>query len=372
MKLLRNFCLVILIPLAAGCGWVGSGPSGRAPAAPAKQGPFPVTSTSKVANTPSAERPPSGESTSGKATEPALSPADSRGKAGVIVVAKQGGDCSTIQAGIEAAQKLHPSDRNRVVVLVYPGVYEEEHLDVPDYVSLQGVNREECIIRKATVQADRNHIHALVAVAGNSSISNLTLENLQKKWGISTALLLGYSFQRPGPVNGKTIRARNLTLVGEIRDVLLLLGDNDIVLEDSTVYSKGDIDTLNVKPPRKSTRYIIRRCTVRSGQGAGLFITGPGTAVFESCRFIDDAGRGTMRFVASLPAWEGTFLRFYHCSFLNGKTYAPGRAVDEVSDGKGFHASLDGCVYGSLGYRNPERLQIEVNGSTRGPTQRKP
>lgn len=62
-----------------------------------------------------------------------------------IIVAKEGGDYTTIQAAINGA---NDSAVNPVTIIIYPGTYKERVSVTPGrYISLIGINRDNCIIR---------------------------------------------------------------------------------------------------------------------------------------------------------------------------------------------------------------------------------
>jgi len=90
---------------------------------------------------------------------------------GVVVVAKSGGDFTSIQAAMNSIQ---PNSGDRYLVWVAPGVYEER-VTVKAYVELVGAGRLVTIIRspgEANIDAS-----ATVTMNTQSSLRNLTIEN---------------------------------------------------------------------------------------------------------------------------------------------------------------------------------------------------
>jgi hypothetical protein len=87
----------------------------------------------------------------------------------VIVVAKSGGDYSTI---MDAVNRAGDSANNPVTILIMPGLYNESvDLRGDRYISLVGVNKNTCIIKNNT----GNYLTPPLNIGGNAYIANLTI-----------------------------------------------------------------------------------------------------------------------------------------------------------------------------------------------------
>jgi len=75
---------------------------------------------------------------------------------------------NSIQDAIDAAVALTPTTTNRILIYIYPGIYDEALTLNTDYIYLQGVNRESTIIQ--------NTATVLTITADETAIWNLTIE----------------------------------------------------------------------------------------------------------------------------------------------------------------------------------------------------
>jgi hypothetical protein len=101
-----------------------------------------------------------------------LSPSD--GFAYVVVVAKSGGDYTTVT---DALNSISPSSDNRYLILVMPGVYTEQ-VRVPEYVHIRGAGPH---LTRITSQTESNNINnpdaATLVLPANSQLSELSVAN---------------------------------------------------------------------------------------------------------------------------------------------------------------------------------------------------
>jgi hypothetical protein len=93
--------------------------------------------------------------------------------ANVVVVAKSGGDYTTIT---EAMNSINPSSTSRYLVWVMPGLYEEQ-VTVKSYVHLKGVGPATTQIRSTASGNHNNATSATLTLPANSQLSDLTVEN---------------------------------------------------------------------------------------------------------------------------------------------------------------------------------------------------
>ena len=92
----------------------------------------------------------------------------------VKVVAKSGGDYTSVT---EAMNAINPSSAERYLVLVMPGVYEEQ-VTLKQYVHLKGAGIESTFISSAANDANFNQdAAATMLVPANVQVSNLTVRN---------------------------------------------------------------------------------------------------------------------------------------------------------------------------------------------------
>ncbi len=93
----------------------------------------------------------------------------------VKVVAKSGGDYTTIT---EAMNAITPTSSSRYLVLVMPGVYEEQ-VTLKEYVHLKGAGRNMTVVSSASTSGSFNdNAAATMLVPANTQVSHLTVRNV--------------------------------------------------------------------------------------------------------------------------------------------------------------------------------------------------
>lgn len=99
----------------------------------------------------------------------------------VVVVAKSGGDYTTITDALAA---ITPSANEPYLVKVMPGVYDE-HVVVPEYVHIQGSGCELTEITSASSGQWFSEEAATVAMSANAQLSEITVSNTSVTDGAS-------------------------------------------------------------------------------------------------------------------------------------------------------------------------------------------
>lgn len=268
-----------------------------------------------------------------------------------LVYVSSNGPNATVAAGLAAASGLSPapSSSNPVIVLVTPGVYAEEGLEVPDYVSLVGVGRDACVIRMDATGYDSvsAQTNSLVQVAYNSEIANLTIHNTDAT-NPSVALALGWN-ATSGTTTGFTIRAHNLRLLGDNVDTLYTFGANDISINSCYVQSAG-ADTYSANIASGGFHNISNSYFTSVGSNE-VWLTNAGKIMFTGCVFHDQSANDLGMVAFSGVGGNSTEALFYGCQFLSNSEKTPGRVIRSVDGGgTGFSITLFNSVYGSYGY----------------------
>jgi hypothetical protein len=104
----------------------------------------------------------------------ALYALDAQGYAGVVTVARSGGDFTSVQAAIDEISDANPE--NPYLVWVAPGVYSET-VRLKPYVHLQGAGEEETIIVSAISNAGWPPTQATLVLTRHVSLRDLTAIN---------------------------------------------------------------------------------------------------------------------------------------------------------------------------------------------------
>ena len=99
-----------------------------------------------------------------------------RERANTVVVAKDGGDFTSVSEAVASIEDA--SEDNPYVVLVFPGVYEETDLvDVPPFVHLRGISRTACVITTERSAIAVSSDASAVQLADGARVSDLTVQN---------------------------------------------------------------------------------------------------------------------------------------------------------------------------------------------------
>lgn len=97
----------------------------------------------------------------------------------VITVGSNGANAETIEDGITHASELSPSITNPIVILVHPGVYTENPLILPDYVSIIAIGDDNSTFVDAI-----DTTAAILTIGNYSSIQGLYVRNANGVGGI--------------------------------------------------------------------------------------------------------------------------------------------------------------------------------------------
>jgi len=152
----------------------------------------------------------------------------------LVVVAKSGGDFTTIQAAINSITDA--SSTNRYLVWIAPGIYNER-VTTKNYVDLRGANRESVVI---TYRGGTNASSSGTVIANTfSAISDVTIESTGGE-GITTQSGIYVS-------SGQELNLRNLRISitsdhtnnGDSRGIRLAMNDSitySVILRDIEIY----------------------------------------------------------------------------------------------------------------------------------------
>ena len=152
--------------------------------------------------------------------------------AGVVVVAKSGGDFTTVQAAIDSVTDAGES--NPYLVWVAPGVYEES-VTMKPYVSLQGAGQELTIIT-STVGFGNFPVAGTVTLTRNVTLRDLTVYNAGTSY--YQAALVGRDGTMGVSVSNVTAGAW-VGAGGSVYGVILAGDEISATLEQVTAWGEG-------------------------------------------------------------------------------------------------------------------------------------
>jgi len=255
-----------------------------------------------------------------------------------VVIVGPAGDSTTVAGGITIATARGGSG----TILVNPGTYAEQSLEIPDGWSLVGVDREKCIISMASTNYDSvdARTSALVSAPGNSLVANLTINNTRSSYP-STALNLGYGWSA-GTTSGKSPRAVNCVLRGAKEDILYTSGENTIIVSGCQVFSTGGGDVWSSYSIAVGAGAIHRvENSYLGAEGAGspaaaFWMKNTGRCEIYNCRVRSDASsasRGAFRF-ADTGGVNGS-LHISNCR-VEGQTGLIGNILEAQTTGAGW------------------------------------
>jgi len=276
-----------------------------------------------------------------------------------VSAAGQGGQFATIALAIAAAEALVPAADNLVDILLYPGIYAEETLELPDYVSLIGVDRQTCVLQKASTYYDTSTSisTALLFLPYNHRVANLTIRNTRSNAapGYGVAVAVGAVVDSGGGFSGSTAgdyycRISNCTIdTPNTSFSLHQFGNTYQTIEDCEITGFRFPWVQWTRSRAKVSRRTYAKSTQTSaGDECPLWINGAGVTYFDQCRFhatgvaannggvyIDDEGT------------DGGIWSFNGCWFSNGATeYTPGQLVGDIKvDATACTVKINNCVY---------------------------
>lgn len=151
----------------------------------------------------------------------------------LLIVAKSGATFSTISAAMDSITDAN--NYNRYVILVQPGVYEE-HIDMKDNVTIQGVDKESVFIADGATTSTSGTINA----ASNTVISDVTIYAAGADGGASPTIGVYASFT-------SIVRLDNvdIQLIDPLGDAYGVYSESTATIVDSII-SVGDSPTLGV------------------------------------------------------------------------------------------------------------------------------
>jgi hypothetical protein len=197
------------------------------------------------------------------------------GGGGVVTVALEGGgDYLTIQDAVDGITSG--------VILIYPGVYEEQVTISGDDITLLGVDREKVIIRSANL-TNEGVVH-LAGLTTGINLQNLTIENTTAFSGKGVALAV---------VNGTQVTVYDCDLISSGRDTIYIYqGAYETWGKFYSCYIEGGSDVTSCE--NSGQFYNCRFYINQSGEEAFFInqINGDGV-VISNCYF-DGAGSNSI------------------------------------------------------------------------------
>ncbi len=155
----------------------------------------------------------------------------------LVVVAKSGGDYTSVQAAIDSISDARAD--NPYLVWVAPGVYEEQ-VTMKSYVHLQGAGQDVTVISSAVTDSDWPPTQASLIMASEASLRDLTVSN-SGVGDYNVALLATASLTATQPSHffaaDVTARAQG----GGMNNYAVYLtgGGTDVSLQDITALGEG-------------------------------------------------------------------------------------------------------------------------------------
>jgi hypothetical protein len=193
-----------------------------------------------------------------------------------LIVAKSGGQYTTIQGAVDAASDGY-------TILIYPGTYTlSSAITCTKSVGIVGVDRDKCIIEmvNAKVGAIGYGDGVINLQSGTIAISNLTIRNTEATTGVNTSPVI--------LTTSGTITLRNLYLGGNGgRDVLCVLGTTSMVCDNVQVdqYNAGSSAEHVIWVATSASLVFERGKCTTAGTGGGVQIDTSGDVTFRYTYF---------------------------------------------------------------------------------------
>ncbi len=206
----------------------------------------------------------------------------------VIVVAKSGGDYSSVAAALNSIS--NPSSGNRYLVYVAPGTYTEADLvDVKPYVHLQGAGPNVTVISSTRSDSSAGASAATVKVQDRGRLSDLTVYN-DATSNTAIAVYMGGDATRDTLMDNVVAKARG---AGGSNHYAVLLRDAEPTIHRSLLMATGavgfgsainaalghtDADGNNEQPLITDSTLVggeddVINCSTGTGTGYALHLT---------------------------------------------------------------------------------------------------
>lgn len=183
-----------------------------------------------------------------------------------LIVAKSGGQYSSIQAAVDAATTGD-------TVLIYPGEYLE-YVEIHKGISLRGVDRNSVIIRRdVNTEADVETNCVIWINEANVTIENLTAQNYAADWGPKGCVVLVGHWTTAPPATATDCVFRNCTFDAIGRDTMLIWDGSDRTLIQGCQLG-GSLDVVSF---RLTDDCVVEGCDFLYQNGAEA-----GAAVYAS------------------------------------------------------------------------------------------
>ncbi|MCX7000651.1 MAG: hypothetical protein NT106_10225 [Candidatus Sumerlaeota bacterium] len=191
-----------------------------------------------------------------------------------LIVAKSGGDYTTIQAAVDAAVA-------GTTIMVYPGTYDLgiDTLTIStNNITIMGMSKTGTIIttNKSSAELD---LGTICILSDDCEISNITIQNTGSGADMETAL------SADGVEN---LLLNNCILIGG-RDTIFVFGDSDnVTILNSHIMGDWDILSMAATGPTY-THINAYNCIFEKmiNYGSGILWIGGGTCNFYNCQFIN-------------------------------------------------------------------------------------
>jgi hypothetical protein len=193
----------------------------------------------------------------------------------VVVVAKSGGDYTTVS---DAMNAISPSITERYLVLVMPGVYEEQ-VTLKSFVHLKGAGVDSTLITSAANTTNFNDdAAATLRMPADSQISDLGVQNsATSNDAVALKILSGNVDTILDNVAIQTIALGGVRHIGlYINTGSPRLNNVDVQAKGGTTFNRG-INSVAATPVIRNTAVIAN-----GTQPSGLHISGGAPAVLES------------------------------------------------------------------------------------------
>jgi hypothetical protein len=163
---------------------------------------------------------------------------------GVVVVAKSGGDFTTITAALDSI--LDASDTNRYLIWVAPGVYEE-HVVMEPYVDIAGASINTTIIRYTATDAQ-----GAVVAASNAMLQSITVENPGSGTVPSVGIYCG------GVTQFTIFNVKAKGMGGNMNYGVYVIGGSDkVYISDSELIAEGTPTNTIALLSNESTTWVV-------------------------------------------------------------------------------------------------------------------
>ncbi len=256
----------------------------------------------------------------------------------VTITVGKDGDCDfeTIQEAVDSIKDT-PTEKNRAIININPGTYNEEvSIDIP-YVTLANTSKTEDVI--ITYDKANGHSDSSKNFGTDKTATVTVGENATGFKAENITFVNSYNIDEPD----NDVRSQVQAVALETMADKVVLENCKMIGRQDTLYLKGASKGQNVSGEANSARVYLNNCYI---EGTVDFIFGDATAYFDNCNIHMAYYQNGGHFTAPNTTLYNIGFVFNECTLTVDKSYTEDEA-SKIDLGRPWQCDKDYPNYGS-------------------------